>query len=119
MEQSSENDVVSRGARVGLLPVGTFPGINETPNQVRSSTSSIGRDAHAGSDLDAAGDGVRILLGIAVPVVVVVLFAAALARSNAPRRETRFAASGEPGAMPWIHVSGQRRLRCRCQVTLK
>jgi hypothetical protein len=28
-----------------------------------------------------------------------------LARNNAPV-VTRFAASGEPGSMPWIHVSG-------------
>jgi hypothetical protein len=45
-----------------------------------------------------------IVLGIAVTVVVV-LFAAVLAR-NPLRRENRFAASGELGAMPWIAGGG-------------
>ena len=45
-----------------------------------------------------------IVLGIAVTVVVV-LFTAVLARS-APRRENRFAASGELGTVPWIDAGG-------------
>ena len=45
-----------------------------------------------------------IVLAIAVTVVVV-LFAAGHAR-NAPRRQNRFAASGELGAMPWIDADG-------------
>jgi hypothetical protein len=43
-----------------------------------------------------------IVLGIVVTVVAV-LFAAVHAR-NAPRRQNRFAASAELGAMPWIHA---------------
>lgn len=45
-----------------------------------------------------------IVLGIAVTVVVV-LFAAVLAR-NPLRHENRFAASGELGALPWIDAGG-------------
>jgi hypothetical protein len=45
-----------------------------------------------------------ILLGIAGTVGV--LFAAVLARNDAPRRQNRFAASRERRATPWIHVSG-------------
>ena len=45
-----------------------------------------------------------IVFGIAVTVVVV-LFAAVVARNTA-RRENRFAASGELGAVPWIDAGG-------------
>jgi hypothetical protein len=45
-----------------------------------------------------------IVLGIAITVIMV-LFAAVVARS-AHRRENRFAAPGELGAMPWIVDAG-------------
>jgi hypothetical protein len=46
-----------------------------------------------------------IVLGIAV-IVLAVVFAAVHAR-NAPGRQNRFAASGELGAMPWIHAGSE------------
>ena len=46
-----------------------------------------------------------IVLGIAV-VVLAVLFAAVHSR-NAPRRQNRFAASGELGAIPWTHAGSE------------
>jgi hypothetical protein len=45
-----------------------------------------------------------IVMGIAVTVVAVLL--AAVHARNEPRRQNRFATSGELGAMPWIHAGG-------------